>query len=142
VKKGLTAAVLGIDLSSPIGGGAFLGNRVRITVADEGVFYRSLSTPPKRSLPFKACIMIEFLNTIGFNFVFIEALGAGQVNVGVSNVADTTVVVLQSLTGDDIQVLKAGILEIGDIYVVNKSDLPHIHVFVEYLRISENVPVG
>jgi len=133
-EKGLTAAVLGIDPSSPISGGAFLGNRVRITVTDEGVFYRSLSTPPERSLPFKAYIMIEFLSAIGFDFVFIETPGAGQVNVDISNVADTTVVVLQPLTGDDIQVLKAGILEIGDIYVVNKSDLPQIHVFVEYLK--------
>jgi len=86
--------------------------------------------------------MIESLNAIGFDFVFIETLGAGQVNVDISSVADTTMVVLQPLTGDDIKMLKAGILEIGDIYVVNKSDLPHIHVFVEYLRISENVPVG
>ena len=133
-KRGKSVAVLAIDPSSPISGGALLGNRVRVRNLDEATFYRSISTPPERSLSLKAYLMIELLNTIGFDYILIETPGAGQVNVGISRVADTVVVVVQPLTGDDIQMLKAGIMEIGDIYVVNKSDLPQAELTAMHLR--------
>lgn len=133
-KRGKSVAILAIDPSSPISGGALLGNRIRVRSLDEATFYRSISTPPERSLPLKAYLMIELLNTIGFDYILIETPGAGQVNVSVSRVADTVVVVVQPLTGDDIQMLKAGIMEIGDIYVVNKADLPQAELTATYLR--------
>ncbi len=133
-KRDKSVAVLAIDPSSPISGGAFLGNRIRVRTLDEATFYRSISTPPERSLPLKAYLMIEFLNTLGYDYVLIETPGAGQVNVSVSKVADTVVVVIQPLTGDDIQALKAGIMEIGDIYVVNKADLPQTELTALQLR--------
>jgi len=133
-KRGKSVAILAIDPSSPISGGALLGNRIRVRSLDEATFYRSISTPPERSLPLKAYLMIELLNTIGFDYILIETPGAGQVNVSISKIADTVVIVVQPLTGDDIQMLKAGIMEIGDIYVVNKADLPQAELTATYLR--------
>ncbi len=127
-RRGKKVAVIAIDPSSPLSGGAFLGNRVRVRTLDDYTFFRSISTPPEKSLPLTALLMIEFMNTLGYDYVLIETPGAGQVNVDVCRVAHTTLVVVQPLAGDDIQVLKAGIMEIGDIYVLNKADLPQANI--------------
>ncbi|RLF97800.1 MAG: methylmalonyl Co-A mutase-associated GTPase MeaB, partial [Thaumarchaeota archaeon] len=135
-RKGFSVAIVAVDPSSPYSGGSFLGNRVRVRTLDENTFFRSMSTPPEESLPWKAVLAMEFLCTVGFDYVLIEHPGAGQVNVKIMNLVDAVVVVLQPLTGDDIQVLKAGIMEIGDIYVINKCDLPQADLFAMQLRLA------
>ncbi len=122
-----SAAVLAIDPSSPISGGALLGDRVRmygIRHTDK-VFIRSMSTASEEALPLKALLSIEVLDALGYDYVIIETPGIGQFNVGISQFADTVVLVLMPGAGDEIQALKAGIMEVGDIYVVNKSDHPN-----------------
>lgn len=119
-------AVLALDPASPISRGSLLGDRVRMHDIKNvnRVFIRSMSVLPGESLPLKAVLAIELFNAIGFNYVIIETPGVGQINVEVSNVADTTVLVLMPGSGDEIQALKAGIMEVCDIYVINKSDMP------------------
>ncbi|RLG85338.1 MAG: methylmalonyl Co-A mutase-associated GTPase MeaB [Thermoprotei archaeon] len=134
--RGDTVAVIAVDPASPYSGGAFLGNRVRVRTLDEGTFFRSMSTPPEESIPWKAVLAMEFLSSLGYSYVIIEHPGAGQVNVKIMDFVDVVVVVLQPLTGDDIQALKAGIMEIGDIYVVNKSDLPQAQILYMQLRMA------
>lgn len=123
-REGYTVAVLAIDPASPFSGGSFLGNRVRVRTLNEGTYFRSMSSPPEEVFPWKAVLTVEFLNSVGFDYVIVESPGAGQSNVKFMELGDVTVVVLQPLTGDDIQALKAGVMEIGDVYVLNKADLP------------------
>ncbi len=127
-KKGKSVAVIAIDPASPLSGAALMGDRVRVKVLDDATFFRSLSTPPEQALPLHAVLMIEFLDRVGYDYIIIETPGVGQVNVDVVRIAHTTVVVVQPAAGDDIQVIKSGIMEIGDIYVVNKADMPHAEV--------------
>ncbi len=119
-------AILALDPASPISRGSLLGDRVRMHDIRnmDRVFIRSMSVLPGESMPLKAVLAIELFNAIGFNYVIIETPGVGQINVEVSNVADTTVLVLMPGSGDEIQALKAGIMEVCDIYVINKSDMP------------------
>ncbi len=133
-RESKSVAILAIDPSSPVSGGSFLGNRVRVRSLDDETFFRSISTPPEQSIPIEAMLMMELFNTIGFDYIIIETPGAGQVNVSISDLVDTTVVVLQPLAGDDIQSLKAGLMEVGDIYVINKSDLPSVDIFELQLK--------
>jgi len=135
-KRGFSVAVVAVDPSSPYSGGSFLGNRVRVRTLDERTFFRSMSTPPEEPLPWKAVLTMEFLCTVGFDYVLIEHPGAGQVNVKIMDLVDAVVVILQPLMGDDIQALKAGIMEIGDVYVLNKSDLPQTELFAMQLKLA------
>ncbi len=123
-KEGLKVAVLAIDPSSPFTGGALLGDRVRMRRLTGTVFIRSMSTVEEESLPWKALLAIEALEGLGYDYVIVETPGVGQFNVRVMKAVDTVVVVLMPGAGDEIQALKAGLMEIGDIYVVNKADLP------------------
>nr|MDQ5876725.1 methylmalonyl Co-A mutase-associated GTPase MeaB [Thermoproteota archaeon] len=119
-------AVLAVDPTSPITGGAILGDRVRMqgNLGNEKVFMRSMASRGAMGGVSKSLRnAIRILDVAGYNVVLIESVGAGQLEVEISKVADLTVVVFTPHTGDNVQAVKAGLTEIGDIYVVNKADL-------------------
>lgn len=124
--RGRLVAVLAVDPSSPITGGALLGDRVRMDPgANERVFIRSVSSRGRLGgLSSSAVRLVDLFDAAGFQIVIVETVGTGQSEVEISGVADTSVVVCPPGLGDEVQALKAGILEIADILVVNKSDLP------------------
>ena len=118
-------AVLAIDPSSPYTGGAILGDRVRMSehALDEGVFIRSMATRGHLGgLALAAPEAVRVLDAAGFGWVIIETVGVGQVEVEVAGSADTTVVVVNPGWGDSVQANKAGLMEIADVFVVNKAD--------------------
>jgi LAO/AO transport system kinase len=124
-RRGKTVGVVAIDPTSPFTGGAILGDRIRMNrhATDEGVFIRSLATRGalgglSRSTSDVALVM----DALGMEIVIIETVGVGQDEVDIVKAAHTTCVVMVPGLGDDIQAIKAGILEIGDIFVVNKAD--------------------
>ncbi len=118
-------AVLAIDPTSHVTGGAILGDRVRMTDStDSGTYIRSLASRGATGGLSRALRnSIRILEYAGFDPIIIESVGAGQTEVDISNIADITVVVFNPNTGDSIQTIKAGLTEIGDIYLINKSDL-------------------
>ncbi|WP_268542983.1 methylmalonyl Co-A mutase-associated GTPase MeaB [Candidatus Nitrosotenuis cloacae] len=124
-KLGFKAAVLAVDPTSHLTGGAILGDRVRMTEStDSGLYIRSIASRGATGAVSRSVRnSIRVLEYAGFNPIIIESVGAGQTEVEISNIADITVVVFNPHTGDNIQTIKAGITEIGDIYLVNKSDL-------------------
>ena len=124
-KSGLNPAVLAIDPTSHISGGAILGDRVRMTEStDSGMYIRSIASRGATGAISRSIRnSIRVLEYAGFDPIIIESVGAGQTEIDISNVADITVVVFNPHTGDSIQTIKAGITEIGDIYLVHKSDL-------------------
>jgi LAO/AO transport system kinase len=124
-KRGATVAVLAVDPSSPFTGGAILGDRLRMQAhaTDEGVYIRSLASRGRLGGISRATrSAARVLDSAGWDFIIIETVGVGQSEVDVVRVADTVVLVAVPGLGDDIQVIKAGIMEIGDIFVVNKAD--------------------
>ena len=125
IKSGLKPAVLAIDPTSHISGGAILGDRVRMTEStDSGTYIRSIASRGATGAISRSIRnSIRVLEYAGFDPIIIESVGAGQTEIGISNVADIIVVVFNPHTGDSIQTIKAGITEIGDIYLVHKSDL-------------------
>lgn len=124
-KLGYKAAVLAVDPTSHLTGGAILGDRVRMTEStDSGLYIRSIASRGATGAISRSIRnSIRVLEYAGFDPIIIESVGAGQTEVEISNIADITVVVFNPHTGDNIQTIKAGITEIGDIYVVNKADL-------------------
>jgi LAO/AO transport system kinase len=123
---GYKVAVLAVDPTSPITGGAILGDRVRMqgSLGNEKVFMRSMASRGAMGGISKSLRnAIRILDVAGYNIVLIESVGAGQLEVEISKVVDLTVVVFTPHTGDNVQAVKAGLTEIGDIYVVNKADL-------------------
>jgi LAO/AO transport system kinase len=123
---GYKVAVLAVDPTSPITGGAILGDRVRMqgNLGNEKVFMRSMASRGAMGGVSKSLRnAIRILDVAGYNVVLIESVGAGQLEVEISKVVDLTVVVFTPHTGDNVQAVKAGLTEIGDIYVVNKADL-------------------
>jgi LAO/AO transport system kinase len=123
---GYKVAVLAVDPTSPITGGAILGDRVRMqgNLHTEKVFMRSMASRGamggvSRSLR----NAIRILDVAGYNIVLVESVGAGQLEVEISKAVDLTVVVFTPNTGDNVQAVKAGLTEIGDVYIVNKADL-------------------
>ncbi len=117
--------VIAVDPSSPFTGGALLGDRVRMTDigTDAGVYIRSMATRGHvGGLALATYDAVKVLEAMGMEKVFVETVGAGQSEVEIANLAHTTVIVEMPGSGDSIQILKAGILEIGDVYVVNKAD--------------------
>src|ERR1700691_2875985 len=122
-----TVAIVAVDPSSRASGGAILGDRVRMQRhhADPGVFIRSMATRGATGGLARASATLSHLfRSAGFDFVIIETVGVGQDEVDVAALADVTVVVLVPGMGDDIQALKAGVMEIADIFVINKADRP------------------
>jgi len=124
-KLGMKPAVLAIDPTSHVSGGAILGDRIRMTEStDSGTYIRSIASRGAVGAVSRSIRnSIRVLEYAGFNPIIIESVGAGQTEIEISNVADITVVVFNPYTGDSIQTIKAGITEIGDIYLVHKSDL-------------------
>lgn len=123
--QGARVAVLAVDPSSPLSGGALLGDRVRMQdhAGDSGVFIRSLASRGHLGgLSPAVPEALRVLENIGFDVVIVETVGVGQAEVEIANMADTTLVLLAPGMGDGIQSVKAGILEIADVFVVNKSD--------------------
>lgn len=125
--QGCTVAVLAIDPSSPFTGGAFLGDRVRMHehTSDPGVYIRSLATRGAGGgLAPVTADAISVLAAAGWPWIIVETVGVGQVEVDIARHVDTVVVVVNPGAGDAVQANKAGVLEIADVYVVNKADLP------------------
>lgn len=123
---GYRVAVLAVDPTSPITGGAILGDRVRmqVTMEDHNVFMRSLASRGAVGGVSKSLRnVIRILDVAGFDLILVESVGAGQLEVEISEIVDITIVVLIPQTGDNIQSIKAGLNEIGDIYAINKGDL-------------------
>jgi len=129
-------AVLAIDPTSHVTGGAILGDRVRMSEStDSGTYIRSIASRGATGAVSRSLRnSIRVLEYAGFNPIIIESVGAGQTEVEISNIADITVVVFNPNTGDSIQTIKAGLTEIGDIYVVNKSDLPGTNQLFDAVR--------
>ena len=123
--SGTTVGVIAVDPSSPISGGAILGDRIRMTAAldDDGVFVRSLASRGYLGgLSPAAVRVIDALDAAGFGVILLETVGTGQSEIDVAEIADVRVVVSAPGLGDDIQAMKSGLLEIADILVVNKGD--------------------
>jgi LAO/AO transport system kinase len=123
---GYRVAVLAVDPTSPITGGAILGDRVRmqVTMEDHNVFMRSLASRGAVGGVSKSLRnVIRILDVAGFDLILVESVGAGQLEVEISEIVDITIVVLIPQTGDNIQSIKAGLNEIGDIYAINKGDV-------------------
>jgi len=128
-KKAPRIAVLAVDPTSPFTGGAILGDRVRMRDlhGDEGIFIRSMaSRGALGGIARTTAAMVQVLDAAGFGMILIETVGAGQAEVDIASLAHTTIVVEAPGLGDDIQAIKAGILEIADILVINKADLPGV----------------
>jgi LAO/AO transport system kinase len=137
INAGHSVGVLAVDPTSPFSGGAFLGDRVRMqNLGDDGrVFIRSLASREGHgglspSTPYAA----DILDAFGLDRIFIETVGVGQAELDVLTCVDLTVLVLQPVTGDVIQALKAGILEVADLFFVNKADLPGTDALLESLK--------
>jgi LAO/AO transport system kinase len=130
IRKGKkTIGIVAVDPTSPFSGGAFLGDRVRMQdlSTDEGVFIRSMATRGNMGGIAKATKdAVNVLDASGKDVIIVETVGAGQTEVDVIKIAQTIVVVLAPGLGDEIQAIKAGIMEIGDIFVVNKADLENV----------------
>ncbi len=124
-KQDIEVAVLAIDPSSPFTGGAILGDRVRMQdhATDPGVFIRSMATRGHLGgLSLAAPEAVRLLDAIGRKWILVETVGVGQVEVEIAGKADTTVVVLNPGWGDSVQANKAGLMEIADLFVINKAD--------------------
>lgn len=136
-KQGLRVAVLAVDPSSPVTGGALLGDRIRMQehALDEGVFIRSMSSRGQLGgLSSATQAAAKVLDAVGFDVIIVETVGVGQSEVDVVNAVDTVVLVLAPGAGDGVQAAKAGILEIADVYVVNKADRDGAEGVVRELR--------
>ena len=126
-KRGKTLAILAVDPSSRTTGGAILGDRIRMQQhhADPGIFIRSMATRGTLGGMSRATAdLARLMDAAGKDFVIIETVGVGQDEIEITSVAQVTVVVLVPGMGDDVQAIKAGIMEIADIFVINKSDHP------------------
>lgn len=124
-QKGVKVAVLAVDASSPFTGGSLLGNRIRMqdSLSKYGVYMRSLANRGlSGGLSRSVWDSVMILDAAGFDYIIIETVGAGQADLDIIYLADTIVVVLAPGLGDQIQAIKSGIMEIADIYIVNKMD--------------------
>jgi len=128
-RQGKTVGIVAVDPTSPFSGGAILADRVRMSAHynDEGVFIRSMATRGHLGgLSKTAAQIVSVLDAAGKDIILLETVGVGQDEVEVVKVADVALVVLVPGMGDDVQAFKAGIMEIGDIFVLNKADHPHV----------------
>jgi len=125
-KKGETVGIIAVDPTSPFTGGALLGDRIRMQdhATDKGVYIRSMGTRGSLGgLARSTKEVVKVLDAFGYQWIIVETVGVGQAELDIMNVADTTMVVLTPGAGDSIQTIKAGIMEIADIFAVNKCDL-------------------
>jgi LAO/AO transport system kinase len=133
---GLTVGVVAEDPTSPFSGGAILGDRVRMqeTGGDDGVFIRSIaSRGSETGLSACASELADVLDAFGRDIIFLETIGIGQLEYKIRFSAQTTAVVLTPDAGDDVQSLKSGLMEVGDVFVVNKADRTHAARFADDL---------
>ena len=124
-KRGSTVAVIAVDPSSPFSGGAILGDRLRMQkhATDSGVFIRSMASRGHLGgVAGATADVIKVLDAAGFDLIIIETIGVGQTEIDVVEMADVVLLLLVPGLGDEIQALKAGVMEIGDIFIINKSD--------------------
>jgi len=125
-KRGLRVGVIAVDPTSPITGGALLGDRIRMAdhATDKGVYIRSMASRGwSGGLSRATSQVIQLMDTAGFDIILLETVGIGQPDIEVMSVSHAVLVVLMPGLGDDVQISKAGLMEIGDIYVVNKADV-------------------
>ncbi|SDK15753.1 methylmalonyl Co-A mutase-associated GTPase MeaB [Sediminibacillus albus] len=135
--QGLTIAVIAVDPTSPFSGGALLGDRIRMNqhFTDPGVFIRSMATRGSLGGLARATKdTLRICDAYGFDLVLVETVGVGQSELDIMKVADTTALVLTPNSGDVLQVFKAGIMEIADLFIVNKADLPGVDKLKILLR--------
>lgn len=126
-REGCTVGVIAVDPTSPFTGGAILGDRIRMQehALDSGIFIRSMGTRGSLGGLSRATReAVQLMDAFGKDLIIIETVGVGQSEIDIVKAADSTVVVLTPAGGDSVQTIKAGIMEIGDIFAVNKSDLP------------------
>ena len=136
VKEGKRVAILSVDPSSPFHKGAILGDRIRMKdwYMNPNVFIRSLATRGHLGGLMNGMIeLTTLLQSVGFDVILIETVGVGQSEVEIAGLADTTVVVLVPEAGDEVQMMKSGLMEIAQIFVVNKSDRPDADAFTNHL---------
>ena len=137
-RAGQTVGIIAVDPSSPFTGGALLGDRIRMQehALDKGVFIRSMGTRGSLGgLAKTTKEVVKAMDAFGFDWVIIETVGVGQAELDIMHVADTTVVVLTPGAGDAIQTIKAGIMEIANVFAVNKCDLPGANKVVAEVQI-------
>jgi LAO/AO transport system kinase len=135
--QGLRVGVLAVDPTSPFTGGALLGDRVRMQghACDSGVFIRSMATRGHLGgVSWAAPQALRLLDAAGFDVIMIETVGVGQAEIAVASLADSTLVIVAPGMGDSVQAAKAGILEVADIFVVNKNDRPGAQEAIRDLR--------
>ena len=138
VNEGKKIAILCVDPSSPFNLGALLGDRIRMSewYNHPNVFIRSLATRGSLGgLHPKIIEISELLKAAPFDYIIVETVGVGQSEIEIAGLADATVVVLVPEAGDEVQTMKAGLMEIADVFVVNKSDRPESDLFVKNLRL-------
>ena len=136
-KQGKTVAVVAVDPSSPFTGGAILGDRIRMQQhsGDAGVYIRSLGTRGRHGgLSHSTKEVVLTLDAAGYHVILVETAGVGQTELEIMRLAQTTLVVLVPESGDSVQVMKAGLMEIADVFAVNKSDRPAADPLVRELK--------
>ncbi|GBD36565.1 putative GTPase [bacterium HR36] len=142
-QQGHTVAVLACDPRSPLTGGALLGDRIRmpVTVEDQGIYIRSLATPPGRQgIAESLDIRVGILEHSGFDWILVETVGVGQGDVAVRDLVDCVVLLIPPESGDEIQWEKAGLLELADLVVVSKGDMPGATRTAAQLQQTLNLP--
>ncbi|MBL7702244.1 MAG: methylmalonyl Co-A mutase-associated GTPase MeaB [Ferruginibacter sp.] len=138
VNEGKSVAVLCVDPSSPFNLGALLGDRIRMSewYDNPKVFIRSLATRGSLGgLHPKIIEISDLMKVAGFDYIIIETVGVGQSEIEIAGLADITIVVVVPEAGDEVQTMKAGLMEIADVFVVNKADRPDADLFVKNLRL-------
>lgn len=139
IKRNRRVGVIMVDPSSPYSKGSFMGNRIRMQdkALEENVFIRSLASRGNLGgVSAESLMLIEAMDGLGFDHILVETVGAGQTDTEVVSTAHTVTLVTIPGAGDEIQALKAGIMEIGDIYIVNKSELPGSEQAYNFLKFS------
>jgi len=143
--RGMTVAIVAIDPTSPFTGGALLGDRIRMegVALDPGVFIRSMATRGSLGgLATSTREVCDVLDAAGFDRILIETVGVGQSELDVGRMADTTILVLVPESGDGIQTLKSGVMEIADVFVVNKADRPGAEKLQSEIEVTLGIRKG
>ncbi len=143
-RQGKTVAIIAVDPTSRITGGAILGDRIRMQQhhEDDGVFVRSMATRGNAGgLARATADLVQLMDAAGWDYVIVETVGVGQDEIEVAKLAQVTVVVLVPGLGDDVQAIKAGIMEIADIFAINKSDLPGAEKVEREIHAASAAPI-